>query len=61
MQLSAPLDVVGIVLALMIIVTGYVLSSHRQSSLLKKIEHKLVRFLRDLGKGKRNADDTDNT
>ena len=61
MQLAASLDVVGIVIALLIIVTGYIVSSYRQYKLLKRIDHKLVLLLKDVSNEKRNSDDTSNT
>lgn len=61
MQLSASLDVVAIVLVLLIVVTGYIVSSYRQYNLLKRIDHKLALLLRDLGNDKRDSNDTSDT
>ena len=60
-QLSASLDVVGIVLTLLIIVIGYVISSHQQYKLLKRIDRKLALLLKDSSNKKGDADDATNT
>jgi hypothetical protein len=47
-ELSASLDVVGIVLSLLLILSGYIVSSYRQRNLLKQIDRKLDRVLEKL-------------
>ena len=61
MELSASLDVVGIVLSLLIIVTGYMVSSYKQYRLLRGIDNKLILLLKELGNKKGKTDDTSNT